>query len=279
MNQSAISIETDFTGLTRALDELSACVGADSKEMLRVEAGQLAWRIAQGIGPASASTARKTVEKNVKRILTVKPARENLKGIKQGSGDVQWLYSGPSFIAGMARSDNRLDASSPEAVKLYYAAKQAGRDRQNAWSAVGTRGHQSVQINNRIRVAKQVFAQVVKGIQANIGQAKASFAFATAQTTHKRIAGWISKHFPTQANGKAIFSTSGLANGNQPYVEIGSRARGVVSNPKMVRAIQSGLKQSTVIIAGKVKKLLNDYAYDFNNGRVFKPKAHGFDRN
>jgi hypothetical protein len=282
--ESLINIETQVGGMTRALDELSACVGADSKEMLQVEAGQLAWRIAQGFGPGNYASARTAVQKNIKLALYPVPPKPFTVGKANGTDGTRWLYAGQHFVAGVEPDNNKTNYSSAEALKVYYRAKNQQKygftkGASQKWGAVGKRGGQHVMLLDRAMVTPSALSGVIRAIQANIGQAKASFAFTTAQTTHKRIAGWISKHFPTRANGKAIFSTTGLANGNQPFVEIGSRAKGVVSNPKMARAIQNGVKQSTEIIKAKVEKLLNDYAYDFKTGAVFKPKATGFDRN
>lgn len=276
---SPVTVSTDLSGLGRALGELQAVTGGDFAELTRIEAGQMAWRVAQDIGPVNAGKAHKTVEKNVKSVLSFKPVRENIKGTHQGSGDVKWLYSGKNFVAGIQRENDHKSATSAEALRLYYAGKaKGGYDRVNTWSNVGTRGHQSVMILNRIRVAKAAFATVVKSIAANIGQAKASFAFATAQTTSKRIPSWIAKHFPTRANGKAIFNDAS-AKPNSPFVEFGSRAPGVVSNPRMTAAIENGARQSLKIIQSKVEKLLNGYAYDFKTGAVFRAKKSTFERN
>ena len=268
-----ITLETETTGLSKALSELSACVGSDSQAMLRVESGQLAWRIAQEFGPGNFASARTKVQKNVKMALYAPPPRP-FSGVKaNGKDGTQWLYAGPHFLAGVSAENNRMSRTDAETLKVYYRAKSQEKygfsGSKNKFLDVGKRGPQHVMMLNRAMVTPVALSGVIRAIQANIGQAKASFAFATAQTTHKPIAGWIAKHFSTRVKDKAIFSEAGLANGTTPFMEIGSRAPGVVSNPKMVRAIQNGIKQ----------KLLNDYAYDYTNGRVFKRKAGTFDRN
>ena len=273
---TTLQLETDLSGLNHALGQLAGVLRADSKELLKVEAGQMAWRIAQGLGPTSAAKGNRGVEKDVSKHLTVKPRREFKPG-KQGEGDIQWLYAGPQFLAGIERKNNRVDASAAEATRLYYQSKSATP--RNAWKKLGVRGKQSVMQLERVRVKPGVFKEVIRAIKANVGQAKASFAFTTAKTTAKRIPAWISRHFSKVEGRKAVFSTAELQHPTAPALVFGSRAAGVVSNPKMAAAISSGVRQSAKIIVGKVQKLLNGYAYDFKTGAVFKPKSSTFERN
>jgi len=273
---SAIKIETDLTGLNQAMSELAAVTKKDFGELTRIEAGQMAWRIAQKIGPTSASDGNNKIEKDIKSRLTIKPVKENIKGEHQGSGDVKWLYAGSSFVAGIPSQNDQKKASAAEAMKIYYAEKKKAP--QNAWSSVGKRGNQNVVISNRIRISKSAFNQVFKAIKANVGQAKASFAFTASKTTAKRIPSWISRHLGSEANGKALF-TDRTQNSLQPFIEFGSRAKGVESNRRMVAAINGGVASTVAILKNKVEKLFNGYAYDFKTGAVFRPKSETFDRN
>ena len=271
-----VTMTADLTGLNHSMSELVAVLGKDSRELVRVESGQMAWRIAQQFGPKTASGGTKRIEKDIRRHLTIKPVRENIKSIHQGTGDIKWLYAGHDFVAGIQRENDMKSAAAAEAMRVYY--KEKAKAPVNAWSKVGTRGKQNVMISNRVRVSRAAFAEVLRAIKANVGQAKSSFAFTTAKTTNKRIPTWISRHFPTSARGKALF-TDGTKTGSMPFVEFGSRAKGVESNPRMIAAIQSGVNQTVAILRTKVEKLLNGYAYDFKTGAVFRPKSNTFERN
>jgi hypothetical protein len=273
---SDINITADLSGLNYSLSQLVTVLNADAKDLLLVEAGQMAWRIAQGIGPASAAKGNRGVERDVRSHLSAKPRRE-FKAGKQGQGDMQWLYAGPEFLVGIERKNSRVGATAAEATRLYYQDKTAAP--RNAWTKIGGRGKQNVLKLDRIRVKLGVFKEVAKAIKANVGQAKASFAFTTAKTTAKKIPLWISSHFSKIEGRKAIFSLAGIHHPTAPAIVFGSRARGVISNPKMAEAISSGVRQSAKIVDKKVQNLLNGYAYDFKTGGVFRPKTSTFDRN
>jgi hypothetical protein len=161
---------------------------------------------------------------------------------------------------------------------------QKGRDRGDAYQKLGQRGTSKKEggtgrINimrlNRVKVSKAAFNAVRKKISDTFGHAKASFArTASILIPKKHIPGWVREKFDAvAANGKTIFNDALLHHPTNPSIEFGSRARGVTSNPMLAAKIQGAVKQSSVIVFEKLKKIISGYKYDWETGRVFRPKA------
>ena len=102
------------------------------------------------------------------------------------------------------------------------------------------------------------------------GDRRPSFAFTAAQLLPtKRVPQWVSRHFATRANGRALFNDAGLNHPTEPYLEFGSTAAGVETNSRISQAIHDGVEHRKFLIVAKLKKVLRGYAYDWNTGRVF----------
>ena len=267
----SVTISTELRGLNQTMSVLANVLGVDAKKIVAAEAGQLAGQIAAQIGPKTIGGASKAIQRDMKRHLSIKPQRENLKGIKQGSGDVKWLYAGNDFIAGIQRENDMVSANAAEATRLLRASQK--KPVVKAWSEVGTRKNQKVMILNRIRVSKKTFGEVFRALQKKTGQARATFAFTAAKLTGKRYPAWVSRHFANRSEGKAIFKDSGLHHPVAPFIEFGSRAKGMVSNAKLSGIIEGAAKYRAKLMAEKVKKVLSGYAYDLKTGATFKPRA------
>lgn len=267
----SVTVTTDLRGLNQAMSELVAVLGADAKKIVSAEAGQLAGQIAAQIGPKSSGKAGKAIQSDLKRNLSIKPQRENIKGIHQGSGRTKWLYSGSKFVAGVDQENDMVKATATEARKLLRAAQK--KPYVKAWEEVSQRGKQKVMILHRIRISKKTFNELYQSLLKKVGQARATFAFTAAQLTGKRYPAWVSRHFATKSDGKTVFNSAGLNHPTAPFIEFGSRAKGMISNSKISGIIESAAKYRAKLMAEKVVKVLSGYAYDLKTGGTFKPRA------
>lgn len=275
-------IDYDVRGLSQLVSSLGGALfgingDGDLHRVLRTEGGQLAWDISERLGPASKEEGDEKAEQSVKRFLTVNPKYSNLEEGQQYSGvsDFTWLEAGPNFLLGINDEDNQVNASGSDAL-VYLRGSQRAGSRGKAYVELGTRGKQYIQRLNRTRVSQSAFRSVLRSIQEKFGALRASFAFTAAQLIPgKRVPMWISRHFGTRANGRAVFNEAGLSHPTEPFLEFGSTSPGVESNPDINEAIHASLELRKKVIEAKTKKVLAGYAYDWNTGRVFNRREAG----
>lgn len=244
----------------------------DVQRALEVEAGQCAWRIAQQLGPSSSATATRRLNSEMSRYVTSRPTWSNLDENQKYSStsDFTWLYAGPRFVAGINDEDDQTDLSVSDAVKLYSDARKLP-SRGNAWITLGKRGKQAILRVNRIHLKQATLSGVRLVIASKFGQSKATFVRTAMRYLRRSFPAWVTRQVPTVIeNGKAILDESQLRS-SIPSITFGSRAPGVESNPKMVKAIQNGVKQSEKTLAAKVRKMFAGQTYNWNTGQVFKP--------
>jgi hypothetical protein len=277
--------EYDLQGLSRLVSRLSGALFSNGEDgdlhrVLKVEGGQLAWDISERLGPASKEKAEDKAERDVKRFLTDRPVFSNLGEDQQYSSmaDFTWLEAGPGFLVGINDEDNQVGAGTGDAAKFFRGSQKAG-SRGKAYIDLGKRGKQHVYRLNRTRVSRSALRSVVKTIKDKFGTLRASFAFTAAQLLpQKRVPVWISRHFATNANGRSVFDLSGLSHPTEPFLEFGSTAPGVESNPEVVKAIHEATENRKVVMEAKMNKVLDGYAYDYNTGAVFnRREAKGED--
>lgn len=270
------NIAYELKGLGEMISALHGALFAngengDIHRVLKTEAGQLAWRISEQLGPRTKEAATGKITRDVKQFLTDRPAYSNLDEGQQYSStaDFTWIEAGPNFLAGINDEDNQTGASGADALAMFRAGQQLG-GRGKAYEHMGARGKQHVLRLNRTRVSKSALRYVVRSIEQKVGTLRASFAFTAAQLIpSKRIPAWLAKLFPSRANGRALFNEAGLNHPTEPFIEFGSTAKGVESNPDIAEHIRAAVKNSQYIMAEKLKKVIAGYAYDWNTGRVF----------
>lgn len=269
--------EYDLKGLSQLISKLDGALfsqggDGDIHRVLKTEAGQLAWDISMALGPRSKSAGDKKVERDVKQFLTPKPIYSNLDQEQQYSsyGDFTWLAAGPSFLTGINDEDNQLGASTDDAL-LYFRAGQYSGSRGPTYVTLGQRGKKKIQRLNRVRVSQSTMRSVVNVVKGSFGLLRASFAFTAVELIPgKRVPDWVSRHFSTKARGRAIFSNAGLNHPTEPYIEFGSSAKGVESNPRIAQIVSGQIERRKRLMAEKIRKVVAGYAYDWNTGRVFK---------
>ena len=276
-------LEYDFSRMNDFVSGLNGALmgsSGDGNKLLKTEAGQLAWEISESIGPSNLAKATKRISWEMKRHLSTVPAYSTFEDAeRQGyssHSDFTWLTGGPRWLLGINDEDNQVKASGDEALKLLRVS-QKSQDRGNAYVSLGTRrgkGTQKLLRLNRIRISKSAFLNVRKNILSRVGQARASFArTASILIPKKRIPPWVQAQFAAvESNGKTIFDDSKLNHPTEPSIAFGSRAKGVTSNPAMVNIIKNAINHRSYILFDKMKKILSGYKYDWETGRVFKPK-------
>ncbi len=272
--------EVDLQGLSRLVSELNgALFGAgqdgDIHRVLKTEAGQLAWEISNELGPKTKEKAEQRIYRDVKQFITDRPVYSNLSPGQQYSStsDFTWLAAGPGFLLGIHDEDNQVGASGEGALS-FVRSGQKSESRGYAYENIGSRGknyHQNIVRLNRTRVSRSAFKSALRSIGVKLGLLRASFAYtASLLIPQKRIPGWIAAHFPSAAQGRAIFNPEGLNNPLSPYLEFGSTARGVETNPRIAEKISGAVERRKYIAADKLKKVIAGYAYDWNTGKVFR---------
>lgn len=274
----------DFSRMQSDLRQMySAMIGngfGDSGDLNRVaeiEAGHLAWEISESLGPKTKDGARKYVERDLSKFLTTKPARINLSPEQQESSaysDFRWLYAGPSYLVGINMEDDRTDASAIEAMQFVRAGQKTA-PRVNAYVPLGVRGMQHIYRLNWKWVSKSAFSGAYRYIRDSlIGELRATFASAAAKLLpSKRVPSWVEEKIAqVESKGKTHFEPlAGLAPAS--YLEFGSHAPGVESNPRVQEKMQGAVDRRSYVMESKIKKLLAGYAYNYNTGQVFRPRA------
>jgi len=288
--KSELKVEIDMTGLNNFNSQLLGVLigtgqGGDATMLVRTEAGQLANEIQAALGPKTKSKADAGVKNNVQTFLNSDWSdRAGRKKYSTFTSESQtesshtgfrWLTAGPNWVLGIKDEDYQMGMSADVALKNYMKDK-AQRSRGKAYIELGTRSakqgkHQHLLMLNRTRVTKATFTGVVKTISEKVGQSRAAFAYAATQLLPgKSYPSWISKHFPG-VNGKAIFVDSKSV--EFPTVTIGSRAKGVNSNPYIVDKIARAVEARKRIMASKIKNILKGYSYNWKTGQTFRPQV------
>lgn len=288
--KSELKVEIDLTGLNNFNSQLLGVLigtgqGGDATMLVRTEAGQLANEIQAQLGPKTKSKADDGIKNNVKTFLnsdwSERSGRKKYSTfLTEGQTEsshtgFQWLTAGPNWVLGIKSEDYQMGMSADVALKNYIKDKSK-HSRGKAYIELGTRNakngkHQHLLMLNRIRVSKATFTGVIKSISSKVGQSRAAFAYAATQLIPgKSYPSWISKHFPT-VDGKAIFVDSKSA--EFPIVTIGSRARGVNSNPYIVDKIARAVESRKRIMASKIKNILKGYSYNWKTGQTFRQQV------
>ena len=288
--KSDLKVEIDMTGLNNFNSQLLGVLigtgqGGDASMLVRTEAGQLANEIQALIGPKKQSDGNEKIKKNVQTFLNSDwSERSGRKKYSTFTSESQtksthtgfrWLTAGPNWVLGIKEEDYQVGMSADAALKNFMKDR-AQRSRGKAYVELGTRSakkgkHQHILMLNRTRVTKSAFNGVVKSISEKVGQARAAFAYAATQLIPgKSYPAWISRHF-SKGGGKAIFVDSKSA--EFPTVTIGSRAKGVNSNPYIVDAISRAVEVRKKIMAKKVLQILKGYSYNWKTGATFRPQV------
>lgn len=279
----------DLSRLNYSLGELAAMLKTDGRQLVRTEAALLAADIADGLGPQNITRGNSSVLRGVKKsFFPLKNGIQPFFGTGAGKGDIHWLFGTKKKIHALVGADPmdvRLDANADTMIKI-RRFRQGG-----AWQDLGNFSHittdsrgrkrrvytkfnqsQHAYRINRTLVTPEAFRDFYERGKQFVGQLKASFAYTAQQLGKSERRQWVSRHFPTKAGGKAILIDNSDKSG-LPQITFGSSAKGVLSNPRIAAVIQSRVSYRSKLIAEKLKKVLSGYSYDFNNGRVFKPKA------
>lgn len=285
-----ITCDPDYSVLTEKVSNLQGALlgrGASDGELqkfLRVETGQLAWEIAQSLGPLSKEAAGDKLDKDLRKVFTVKPQYSIFEDTdRQGyssTADFTWLTAGKNFLIGINDEDDLRGASQDEALELYKSARGLAA-RGLAYVPLGTRGKQKVMRVNRVLVTAARLSSIKKSVADRFGQMKASFARTTAEyAPAKRIPAWVARSIATVIfTGKSILNDQSAAGVASGYIEFGSRAPGVVSNDRVQVKIQGAIVRRTEVIKAKFEKVLNGYAYDWNTGQVFRSRENDYIEN
>ena len=276
----------ELTGLISSLWFAIAGSGAehgDMQSILKTEAGQLAWEISEQIGPKTLAEGNRKLEKDMRRTFfplsagwDPAQASENATNPADRQGKtagILWLFgykskkSGGYFLVGAHTRDIVGNGTNLKPI-LYGDNSRRGA----AWGRVGGRGHQGVIILNRKIVTPGAYASLAASIRKQFGQMRASFARTAMELVpKKRIPAWVAAQIQASvANGKSLFNITGLNHPTEPFIEFGSRARGVESNPKIAEKIHNSTKARMKIVADKLKNVIDGYKYQWDTGQCYR---------
>lgn len=265
----------DTSVLNQRLAQLQTALQANGVDVVRSESGQLAWEIANQLGPRTKAESGKRLDKDLKRSFYVTSGKTNLSATQQFSKypAFTWLYASKYALVGFEDKFDARDDAVDELLKRHYA-KAGGKWKElgnRGWSKAGMGGQKIMQVRKPVILKKQRDA-LHRIIMAKVGQARASFARTAAELIpSKRIPAWVRAQIATvTGNGKSIFQPAGLSDRFAPHLSFGSHAKGVESNHRMNEKIHRAIVRRGQIVAAKVKKVLAGYAYDWNTGAVFR---------
>lgn len=262
-------LESKLSGLMGVLIGNGASSG-DLQNAIRVEAGQTAWRIAQSIGPTSRERGVSSITKQAREYFRPQMPGYNLeaKSYPTSKYATRWLSAGPNVLMGVGEEDYLPNAGVVEALELFRAS-QKGRPRGKVFPEVGRRGKQHIVKMNRMLISQRTYTAMIKAVAASIGQSKASWAATAAMFLPKRpIPAWVQSQIkPALSRGKVILNDR--LTGLTGFVEFGSRAKGVESNPVLLQKIRAGITGAEKSLAAKFQKVIAGHTYNFNTGQVF----------
>lgn len=272
----ALKTEMDFDGLNQLISGLmGALIGSgqgaegDASRLIKNEAAQLAWEIGNSVGPKTEEDGKKSVEDLVRRFLFPGPDQA-LPMEKQGAdGSIRWLSAGPRFLT-VVKTEDIQTASSVDSLidQMRKQEKEGGRG--IAWVELKSRGKQHIMWIRRVVTTKEKYESVQKKLRLSMGKLRASFCYAAVKLgIKKRIPRFVERHIESQASGNAIFSDR--LDGESPYIEFGSRSKGVQSNPILVDKISRAIENRKYITIKKIQNVASGYTYNWNTGQVFKP--------
>ena len=300
----AVTCEYDVRQLSQLMGSLKAAVmgnGAttgDCQDMLKTEAGLLAWDISEQLGPKTLAQGQAGITKDAKKVFF--PVRNSIDWFegthKEGPHeDFKWLFAtkrGPGMLIGANAEDILANADAGTLTKMFY---EADRKRGAIWQDMGYYSHHAADSTgrkrphfrrmknsaqhavriNRVVISESNFALLVKEVSKKLGQLRATFAATTvALGLKKRVPEWVMRQVAAvRGNGKSIFNDAGLRHPTEPFIEFGSRAAGVVNNPYIADKIHRGIEKSRFRIAAKLRKVINGYTYQFKTGQCYKQPA------
>lgn len=263
----------------------------DAQRFIRTEAGQYADALQKGLGPRTEKQGNEKVFKAMRSVFfPILPEVKMLPVKARGhQSDLTWLFAGKKYLVGAAPEDVLPNASSEDMREIF---KRANRSRGAAWRNLGEvdsmradakgklrphykrfNGAQHAIKMNRIVVSMSAFKGLLLETARSVGQLKASLAYTANKLVGKNYPSWISRHFDTKANGRAIFDDSALNHPTNPTMVFGTSAKGVQSNPYIVDALARATEKRKHLIESKIRKVLKGYTYNWNTGQVFKAQV------
>ena len=143
------------------------------------------------------------------------------------------------------------------------------------WIPIAKRGRQTIFQVNKTWIKASTKAGVARYIRDTlVGELRASFVSSALELVPGKLGNmprWVlDKIVQVRKKGKNIFNTEGLNHPTAPYIEFGSTAPGVESNPHITDKINAAVEKRKYIMAEKIKKIISGYAYDYKTGGVFK---------
>ena len=285
------TLEIDMRGLTEFVNNLSrALVGTGQDkggalgQMIKTEAGQLAWQIGESLGPSKKEGLKGQINADLSKFLWTGPnpksGRKGLNIRRQSVAfpEIKWLYAGSNFLVGIANDDDRRDASVEDAYRIFRDDQKSGQRLNSQWIPIGKRGRQTIFQVNKTWIKKSVKAGVARFIRDTlVGELRASFVASALQLVPSKLGNMpkfvLDKIEQVRKKGKNIFNMDGLNHPTEPYIEFGSSAPGVQSNPHITSKINAAVEKRKYIMGEKIKQIISGYAYNYKTGGVFmKPK-------
>jgi hypothetical protein len=269
--------EYDFSNLTAKLSELTGALlgrGAtpgQAQQVLLTEAGQLAGRIGDALGPKTLGKAKANIDIDINKQMTSEPPYSYFEEsqTKSSYDDFTWLYSSPAQLVGIKGSDNRPDLSGEEAVAAFREGQAAGK-RGHMYVELGRRGRQRVLRLNRIRISSEAKAFIRQNIINATGELRAAFyRVAVKYVPSKRVPGWIMDKFDQVVAKEKSSDRTGDLDTPLAFIEFTVNAPGVTSNTSISGKISRALQGSQTILQSKLQKILRGFSYDWQTGRIF----------
>lgn len=233
--------------------------GGDASRMIENETRSFLRRQIMLTPPKSKQQGEKAIERDLMKIFT--PVNEeflNMVGSQFGvSGIDTWITGQDDKKTHLQWS--RLDPSG-SGMAGFHQANRNSRGRTRNLKRSGQSWY------SPYVVTKGDFADYLKKVLSHVGRRKAGWAVSLKQV-HGTVAGWIIDHVD---NGTARGDVVNQLNvKHHPSITMRNYAPGIADDR---RIFQDNVRMTARAIAKKMQLIIQGYAYDWNTGKVIRPK-------
>ncbi len=262
----------DISRLELAMRDLVVSAKQDAVEVVRSESARLAEECATQLSRRGRQGGEHTIKKDVASVFMPEPGNVFEDHRKNGSG-ITWLYATPFDLVGiLPEYDRRNDSIQNMLLDFYPSLNQMPAERRTQIGTIGTSrrntkygkkiSSQRVLQVQRLLISRANYRAFVALLVSHKGRLEASFAdTANKLRGSAKVPAKISRHFPSPKN----ITRDMTADSSRPFVEFGSRARGVTGFEIF---IENAIRVRAIKIKQRVKYLVKGYAASKQRGRI-----------
>lgn len=233
--------------------------GGDASRMIANESRSFLRRQIQLTPPRTKQQGEDAIQRDLSKIFTpVNGEMLSMIGSQFGTSGID------EWITGSDKKDIHLqwDKIDPSGSSMgpFHQANRNRRGRTRNLKRSGGRGWYSPFV-----VSYETFGAYLNKIQSHVGRRKAGWAVSLKEVGGT-VASWIWRHVGSDAPGDVI---NNLHVKNHPSITMRNYAPGIEDDR---RIFNDNLRMTAASISKKMKLILQGYIYDWNSGKVIRPK-------